>query len=130
MQVTQLKERICQAIDARRDDIVALGEDILRHPELGFKEHRTAGLVADLFHALGIPTATGVAVTGVIGRLVGRGHGVRYHDIGNTCYQDMGNTFPYTPPQKERRRPCPGRSVPSWRRGSGLWFLLDQVRLT
>ena len=82
MQVTQLKERICQAIDARRDDIVALGEDILRHPELGFKEHRTAGLVADLFHALGIPTETGVAVTGVIGRLSGRGHGATVAYMG------------------------------------------------
>jgi len=82
MQVTQLKERICQAIDARRDDIVALGENVLRHPELGFKEHRTAELVADLFHALGIPTETGVAVTGVIGRLSGRGHGATVAYMG------------------------------------------------
>jgi len=82
MQLAQLKERICQAIEARRDDIVALGEDILRHPELGFKEHRTAGLVAELFRSLGIPTETGVAVTGVIGRLSGRGHGATVAYMG------------------------------------------------
>jgi len=75
MRVSQLKERICQAIEAQREAIIALGEDVLRHPELGFKEHRTAGLVAGLFQSLGIATETGVAVTGVIGRLPGRAQG-------------------------------------------------------
>lgn len=75
MCVSQLKERICQVIDDHRETVIALGEDVLRHPELGFKEHRTAGLVADLFRSLGITTETGIAVTGVIGRLSGRAPG-------------------------------------------------------
>jgi amidohydrolase len=75
MRVNPLKERLYQAVDARREAVIALGEDVLRHPELGFKERRTAGLVADLFAKLRIPTETGVAVTGVIGRLAGRGEG-------------------------------------------------------
>ena len=32
-----------EAIDAHADEIAALGEDIRLHPELGFKEFRTAG---------------------------------------------------------------------------------------
>jgi len=75
MRANHLKERVRGAIDARRDAVIALGEDVLRHPELGFKEHRTAELVAKLFRSLGIPTETGTAVTGVIGRLAGRGAG-------------------------------------------------------
>jgi amidohydrolase len=68
-----LKERVCAAIDAHRDEIVALGEDIRVHPELGFKEFRTAGIVAEHFHKLAIDHQTGLAVTGIKGLLAGRG---------------------------------------------------------
>lgn len=67
-----LKDLICERIDAHRDEIIALGEDIRVHPELGFKEHRTAGLVAERMTALGIPHQTGLAITGVRGTLQGR----------------------------------------------------------
>jgi len=75
MRVSQLKERVRQAIQARREEVIALGEDVLRHPELGFKERRTARLVATLFADLGIATEMGIAVTGVVGRLPGRSPG-------------------------------------------------------
>jgi amidohydrolase len=68
-----LKERVCAAIDAHRDEIVALGEDIRLHPELGFKEFRTAGIVAEHFRKLAIDHQTGLAVTGIKGVLAGRG---------------------------------------------------------
>jgi amidohydrolase len=70
--VQALKKRVCQCIDARRDEIIALGEDIRVHPELGFKEFRTAEIVADHFSRLGIPHETGIAITGVKGVLTGR----------------------------------------------------------
>ncbi len=68
-----LKERVCAAIDVHRDEIVALGEDIRVHPELGFKEFRTAGIVAEHFGRLAIDHQTGLAVTGIKGVLAGRG---------------------------------------------------------
>jgi len=70
-----LKERVCRAIDAHRDEILALGEDIRVHPELGFKEQRTAALVAERFAALGLAPQTGLALTGVKALLRGRGAG-------------------------------------------------------
>ena len=70
--VRTLKERVCGCIDAHRDQIIALGEDIRVHPELGFKEFRTAGIVADHFRRLGIPHDTGIAITGIKGTLAGR----------------------------------------------------------
>ena len=69
---TLLKERVCRAIDKHRDEIVALGEDVRLHPELGYKEHRTAALVSDHLTKLGISHETGVGLTGIKGRLSGR----------------------------------------------------------
>lgn len=67
----ELKERVCRVIDAHREEIVAIGEDIRVHPELGFKEFRTTGVVAEHFGRLGIPHQTGIAITGVKGMLRG-----------------------------------------------------------
>ena len=41
----ELKRRVLDAIDARADEIIGVGEAIWRSPELGFKEFRTAELV-------------------------------------------------------------------------------------
>lgn len=68
----ELKERVCRSIDRRRDEIIAIGEDIGRHPEMGFKEFRTAEKVERYFRSLGIGHQAGLAVTGVKGVLEGR----------------------------------------------------------
>ncbi len=75
MDRASLKERVCQAIDSRRAEIIALAEDIRLHPELGFKEFRTASLVSQHLSELGIGHETGLAITGVKGLLEGRPHG-------------------------------------------------------
>jgi len=54
---------------ALQDQIVAWRREVHMHPELGFKEHRTAGLVADALRAMGLSVATDVAKTGVVGCL-------------------------------------------------------------
>ena len=38
----ELKKDVYAAIDRRADEIIRLGETIRRHPELGFKETKTA----------------------------------------------------------------------------------------
>ncbi|HSH08167.1 MAG TPA: M20 aminoacylase family protein [Burkholderiales bacterium] len=43
--------------------------DIHAHPELGFEENRTAGLVADRLRAFGCEVHTGIGRTGVVGVL-------------------------------------------------------------
>lgn len=70
--IEELKARVCRVIDAHREEIIALGEDIRLHPELGFKEHRTAAIVSEHMQRLGIPHQTGIAITGVKGLLAGR----------------------------------------------------------
>jgi len=50
-------------------DVIALRRDIHMHPELGFEEIRTAGIVADRLKRLGYEVRTGVGQTGVVGML-------------------------------------------------------------
>jgi hippurate hydrolase len=49
--------------------LVDLYQDIHRHPELGFREHRTAALVADRLRGAGYEVTTGIGRTGVVGVL-------------------------------------------------------------
>lgn len=68
MDIEQLKREACAAIDREREQIIALGEHILRHPETGFRETETAALVAHAFEGLGLSPQTGLALTGVKAR--------------------------------------------------------------
>ena len=52
-------------------DIIAWRRDFHQHPELGFQEFRTAGIVARHLTALGVETRTGVGGTGVVGVIEG-----------------------------------------------------------
>src|SRR5438128_10511339 len=69
----ELKHRVYQAIDQRGEEIIGLGEQIRRHPELGFKEVKTARLVEETFKKLGLVPRAGLALTGVRAEVAGRG---------------------------------------------------------
>jgi amidohydrolase len=47
----------------------SMRRDFHSHPELGFREMRTAGIVAQELNALGLQTKTGIAETGVVATL-------------------------------------------------------------
>ncbi|NIV37798.1 MAG: amidohydrolase, partial [Anaerolineae bacterium] len=49
--------------------LVDTRRDFHRHPELSFREHRTAQTVADQLGAMGVNVRTGVGITGVVGDL-------------------------------------------------------------
>jgi len=57
--------------EALAADAIALRRDLHAHPELGFAEHRTAGIVAERLTALGLEVHTGIGGTGVVGILAG-----------------------------------------------------------
>jgi amidohydrolase len=52
-----------------------LRRDFHRHPEIGFKEVRSAGIIAGELVTLGVEVRTGVAQTGVVGLLKGKRSG-------------------------------------------------------
>src|SRR3984893_6428909 len=78
----ELKQRVCEAIDRHGNEIIELGETILHHPETGFNEAKTAALVADKMRQIGLAPETGLALTGVKGRLKGKTPGPRLAFIG------------------------------------------------
>lgn len=49
------------------DEVIAMRRDLHTHPELGFEEVRTAGIVAGRLRALGFEVHERVGVTGVVG---------------------------------------------------------------
>ena len=60
-----VKRAVCQTIDGEAERIIGLGERIRKHPELGFKEFKTARLVEETLKELGLSPRSGLAVTGV-----------------------------------------------------------------
>lgn len=68
-------DEILQSTRRMEEQVIAWRRDLHAHPELGFEEVRTAGVVAQALLGMGIEVETGVARTGVVGRL-GRGRPV------------------------------------------------------
>lgn len=64
----QLKRAVCQEIDNRRGEIFEVGNTILKNPELGFKEFKTAAVVVKKLEELGLSYRDGLAITGVKAR--------------------------------------------------------------
>lgn len=56
--------------------LITLRRDLHAHPELGFAEHRTAGVVAEVLSGLGMEVHRGIGGTGVVG-VLRRGDSVR-----------------------------------------------------
>ncbi len=61
----QTEKKIIEIIDENREEILEFARDIYTHAELGYKEFRTAGKFVEKMQKLGLPTETGLAVTGV-----------------------------------------------------------------
>ena len=60
-----LKRRAAEIIDSKADEFIALAQTILKNPEPGFREIKTARLVAQKFGELRMQPKSGLAVTGV-----------------------------------------------------------------
>src|SRR5436305_14843513 len=56
---------------AALEEMVATRRDLHAHPELGFEEVRTSGIVAERLRKLGLEPRTGVGRTGVLARITG-----------------------------------------------------------
>lgn len=69
--------QIPPAIAALTEELVAIRRDIHAHPEIGFEEVRTAGIVAAKLRSLGIEVHEGVGKTGVVGVLTAGAGGNR-----------------------------------------------------
>jgi len=66
---------IIDRIEAFADELTAIRRDLHAHPEIGFEEVRTSGIVADKLTQWGIEVHRGLGGTGVVGVLKGKGNG-------------------------------------------------------
>jgi hippurate hydrolase len=73
---TDARHPALQAQQAQADLFASIRQDIHRHPELGFQEHRTSELVAQQLAQWGYTVTRGLGGTGVVGQLQ-RGSGTR-----------------------------------------------------
>ncbi len=62
-----------ELIDSYADELTAIRRDLHAHPEIGFEEKRTSGIVADKLQQWGIEVHRGLGGTGVVGILKGQG---------------------------------------------------------
>lgn len=60
-------------INGYRDELVGIRHDLHQHPELGFQETRTSGVIARQLEAWGIEVHRGIGGTGVVAVLPGNG---------------------------------------------------------
>ena len=64
MSKDSIKRKVVEAIDARADEIIEIGEAIWRKPELGFKEFHTAELTERKYGEMGWAYESKIGITG------------------------------------------------------------------
>ena len=82
MNKRELKEKICQVIDANREAIISAGEKIYAKPELGYKETYATGIMVEAFEALELVVEKDIAVTGCRARSKKESAGPRISVLG------------------------------------------------
>lgn len=98
-----LIERVHAAIDGDAGRLDALFKDLHAHPEIGFTETRTAGIVAAELKRLGFGVTTGIARTGVVGVLRnGAGPTVWYRADMDANQVRETTGLPYAAQEKQR----------------------------
>ena len=112
-----LKERQPAPFDRNRDPLIAFGQDIFGHAELGFREERTATLVADHLRRLRLGPQQGLALTGVKARLKGTRPGPTVRVMGDLAYwppaTPCASCGGQPPRARARSRGLPARSTSS-----------------
>src|SRR5690349_15946148 len=93
-----------------RNQLVATRRDLHQHPELGFEERRTSGLVAEQLQRLGYTVRTGVGKTGVVGLRDGASDGkarcVLIRADMDALPVDEANDVPYRSQHAGRMHAC------------------------
>jgi hippurate hydrolase len=90
-------------------ELTAIRRDLHAHPELSFQERRTSGVVVEYLKKHGIETHLGLAKTGVVGVIKGKGNGGK----GIALRADMDclpmheqNAFPHKSQHEGRMHAC------------------------
>ena len=116
------KRKVIEAIEKRAGELQEIGETILHHPELGFKEVKTAALVEDKFRSLGLPYQKGLAVTGVKAHLVGKSRKIHLAIMGELD-SILIPSHPFADPQTGAAHACGHNASITGMLGAGMGLL-------
>ncbi|HAJ33178.1 MAG: Uncharacterized protein XE09_0039 [Atribacteria bacterium 34_868] len=72
MDLDSYKRNICKIIDENKEELISIGEKILKNPELGFKEGETAKLIKETLEKIGVKYKDKLALTGIKANIPGR----------------------------------------------------------
>jgi amidohydrolase len=115
----ELKAKVCAEIDRRAEDIVAVSDHILRHPESGYREVRTAEYVAGQLDRLGLKHRDGLALTGVKARMKGRAPGPTVAVLGELDSLIVG-AHPFADPKTHAAHACGHNAQVASMLGAGM----------
>ena len=101
----ELKHRVFTEIDSRANEIINLSRTILANPEPGFREVKTARLVAETLARLGLPFRSGLGLTGVRADLLGGSAGPTVALLGELDSLIV-NEHPYADPSTGAAHAC------------------------
>lgn len=82
MQLAEIKQKILAEIDSHSGDIIEIGRQVLKNPELGYFEEKTSALVRGNFEKMEIPFEYPLALTGVKGKTCSKKEGPTVAIIG------------------------------------------------
>lgn len=100
----ELMQRVAARVDADNARQVEIFKDLHEHPELGFMETRTAGVLADELKALGFDVQTGIGKTGVVATLEnGPGPTVMYRADMDANAVEEATGLPYASKVRTKR---------------------------
>ncbi|NPC92088.1 amidohydrolase [Bacillus sp. WMMC1349] len=71
MDITSLKQFVCEQLESHYDEMVTLRRHFHQYPELSFQEKKTAASIASYYQTLGIPIRTNVGGGGVLAYIEG-----------------------------------------------------------
>ncbi|MDR7302581.1 amidohydrolase [Haloactinomyces albus] len=115
----ELKARVCAEIDRQAERIVAFGDEIMRNPETGFREHDTARRVIKQFVDMGLEYRSGLAGTGVKARMPGRSRRRTVSILGELDSLLISD-HPYADPGTGAAHACGHNAMAASMLGAGL----------
>lgn len=124
--IDDLKTRACEEIDRHRDELIALGMKIYQNPELGFKEFRTARLVAEKLRAMGLSPREGLAITGVKAAISGSASGPTVAILGELDSLACRD-HPQADPQTGAAHACGHNAQIASMIGAGIGLLASDI---
>lgn len=124
----ELKAIVCAEIDRRSEDIVAISDHVMRHPETGYREVQTAAYVADRLEAMGLRPRTGLALTGVKARMPGRASDLTVAIMGELDSL-VSAEHPYADPETGAAHCCGHNAMIGSMLGAGFGLqpVMDQL---